>query len=190
MKDTLSHFLHFSSFRAIHALSMHYPLLFDLVSWYCLLFHSWQHLSILVSQYLSISFYYNEVVSLSLFGNAQKVARDGVRRAEINAIAKSFESSRDIPNATYQYNTTYYNNDFGNSNPADPLGTRNYCIGINTTDTTPPAPPAAWTSGCPAAPFNNAFSDTWTMAAGTRSWTACASLEATTTPFCIKSIIR
>ncbi|KKR81248.1 MAG: Fimbrial protein pilin [Candidatus Daviesbacteria bacterium GW2011_GWA1_41_61] len=130
------------------------------------------------------------VVSLSLFGNAQKVARDGVRRAEINAIAKSFESSRDIPNATYQYNTTYYNNDFGNSNPADPLGTRNYCIGINTTDTTPPAPPAAWTSGCPAAPFNNAFSDTWTMAAGTRSWTACASLEATTTPFCIKSIIR
>lgn len=67
MKDTLSHFLHFSSFRAIHALSMHYPLLFDLVSWYCLLFHSWQHLSILVSQYLSISFYYNEVVSLSLF---------------------------------------------------------------------------------------------------------------------------
>ncbi|KKS14805.1 MAG: Secretory protein [Candidatus Daviesbacteria bacterium GW2011_GWA1_41_61] len=42
------------------------------------------------------------VVSLALFGNVQKAARDGVRRSNIDTLAKNLETRFDYGSSLYQ----------------------------------------------------------------------------------------
>jgi prepilin-type N-terminal cleavage/methylation domain-containing protein len=147
------------------------------------------------------------VVSFAVYGNVQKNARDGRRKADITQIAHSIESSK-VPGATtYTYNATLAANDFPQGIPADPTTAMNYCVATSATAGTAPAnATTSNTSGCPtiagttytavtaanlAAPGTGATSAlTGTVAAPTgtaTSWVVCANLEGSTAPFCATS---
>ena len=145
------------------------------------------------------------VVGISIYSNVQKSARDGVRRAEVNSLANSIESSKDPVQQKYSYTATNYASDFPNNKPADPLKDSAgpmYCVATSTT-TTVPADPTTWaaTSNCPTAPggwayivnntsaYNatvgtNALNNAVTAAAAARSWKVCARMEGTGSWFC------
>lgn len=143
------------------------------------------------------------VIALSVFGNVQKSARDSRRRAEIDAIAKSFEVSRNPANQSYNYTDTNRANDFpnpagaGSKVPVDPLsgsnGT-NYCIATSTTQ--PPVPPAApsgadltgWTGA--ACPSGYTVIDDTTVLTNIASFSVCAKIETDGSAFCKTSLVR
>ncbi len=122
------------------------------------------------------------IVAITLFTNVQKNARDGKRKAELEAIANVLEVNRinSVPGVIgYQ---PLVNTLFGSAlmpgqtlttgtAAIDPLGIP-YCIAT----TTNAAAPAAWTA---TTPCTGAFVPitTTTPAAGTQGWTICTVLE-------------
>ena len=145
------------------------------------------------------------VIAVSVYGNAQKTARDGVRRTEITSLAKSIEGARDFAGGTYTYGSTQYAADYPQKKPVDPLKTAaapQYCVawGLGAA-TTPPTDPATWvsTSPCPS-DVATATQSTWnqvlvndsasfvTAITSQKYWKICTKLEATTLPYCVGSI--
>src|SRR3989344_566141 len=61
------------------------------------------------------------VIGVSVYGNVQKTARDGIRRADIAILRNSIEGGRDITAGTYSYDSTKYAADFPQNKPKDPL---------------------------------------------------------------------
>lgn len=120
-------------------------------------------------------------IGFTIFATTQKTARDGKRIADLDAIAKSLESSRDFTTNTYVNRLAA---DFPNGIPTDPKGTTSYCISTSTTQSKIAAP-AVWTSGCPTG--WSAVSST-AFATGTKSWTVCAVKENNNTVECRYSI--
>ncbi len=138
------------------------------------------------------------VVGFTVFSGAQGQARDGVRRSEIDGLAKSIETSKDPATGIYAYTVADFNKDFPTNKPHDPTSARSYCIATDASTT--PAPPAVATTnaatGCPTgggATYTVINTTTPTgipLPASTTSWTLCASLERGATPFCIQSLQR
>ena len=142
------------------------------------------------------------VVALSVFSNVQKSARDSRRRSEIDALAKSIETTRNPVSQLYVYTTTSYANDFANP-LKDPKsgGVTHYCILTSATPTDPntigsAAPTWSTSDICPTAPGS------WTdidaagsgFSIGTSSnigsWKVCGQLEIDGSSFCKSSLIR
>lgn len=125
------------------------------------------------------------VIGVSVYSGAQGQARDGKRRSEINTIAKSIETAKDlaVSPATYKYDATLAAADFPKGVPADPGG-RVYCLKIWTTvGGAVEADPAAWISTtCPAGYTALGTSINSGVATGiddgsVLSWKLCASPE-------------
>ncbi len=145
------------------------------------------------------------VIGISVYGNAQKGARDGVRRTEISSFAKSIESVRDFEGGTYTYSGTQYSADYPQKKPVDPLKSAaapQYCVawGLGVA-ATPPANPVTWATDAPC-PTDavSATQSTWnqvlvnssatfvTAITAQKYWKICAKLEATGLPYCVGSI--
>ena len=149
------------------------------------------------------------VIGISLYSSAQKQARDGVRRVEVNSLGKTIETSKNPTDATYTYDSTHYDADYPQNKPADPSkndSAPGYCIATSTA-TTPlmPGDPATWgsTDHCPTAPVavtgatgyselikssNSAFTPTAGIATGVKYWKVCARMEALTSKwYCVQS---
>src|SRR3989344_4693644 len=62
------------------------------------------------------------VIGISIYINLQKGVRDGIRRTEINGLAKSIEISKDPTASKYVYTITNYQTDYNNKDswPRDP----------------------------------------------------------------------
>lgn len=91
-------------------------------------------------------------IGVTVFSSAQGNARDGKRVAEVNAIAKSIETSKDMTVTVpyYKYNATQFSNDFPRGVPTDPNSALSYCVSINIASTVPPANATTnASSGCP-----------------------------------------
>ena len=144
------------------------------------------------------------VIAVSVYGNAQKTARDGVRRTEITSLAKSIEGARDFAGGTYTYGSTQFAADYPQKQPVDPLKTAaapQYCVawGLGVA-TTPPTDPVTWasTSPCPTdavtaiqtgwVVFVNNSASFGTAIVSQKYWKICTKLEATGLPYCVGSI--
>lgn len=104
------------------------------------------------------------VVGLTLFGGAQKNARDARRRADVNAIANAIELKKTSGVAYYDANIS--NSDFSSGViPAETYNTSSYkakyvidtvCQDTAPSSVTPPAAPTVWAattaSGLPTTP--------------------------------------
>ncbi len=144
------------------------------------------------------------VIGISVYSGAQGAARDGRRRSEVTSIARSIESAKDYTTGVYKYDSTTAGNDFPKGLPDDPNAAAStpvhYCITTSNSSTTPPAVPNnTWTNGgCPASPYGTVSSSTSTTSANNlgattpdvKSWTLCAQLERSTTPFCVSSLTK
>lgn len=142
---------------------------------------------------------------IAIYSNAQKNARDGVRKAEITALAKSIETTKDPIASTYSYDSTAYGNDFTRDKPKDPLnGTPTYTYATSTgTIPAMPADPTVWTTANPSAPaaIDNSTTAYGTLTANStgawqtaitavKYWKICALLETGTAPnvYCKSSL--
>lgn len=123
-------------------------------------------------------------IGMAVFAGAQKNARDGKRLADIDALSKSLEASKDYTTSLYVNGLT---TDFPNGIPVDAKGTTNYCILTSTTQGVI-SDPAAWTSGCPTSPTAWAKVDGTAFAASTKSWKICAVKENGGTVYCKHSL--
>lgn len=139
------------------------------------------------------------VIGLAVYTNVQKNTRDGIRRVEINNLAKSIESTKDPTATNYTYTLANYNSDYPTNKPRDPLKSATspqYCVASSAvadpTNTT-----WADTSVCPTAPattwyfmvdstgaYNTTDSQNKLISTGTRYWKVCARMEIASAPFC------
>lgn len=124
------------------------------------------------------------VVGVTVFSSAQKNARDGRRRAEIQAIANALETNK-TPNGTYnvlagtQFASGVIPVDSGNGSAA-------YCVdGETTVGAAAPTAAAAWVNSA-ACPTNYSAVSSTAPAASTTAWTLCALLE-NATVYCKQS---
>lgn len=130
------------------------------------------------------------VIGLVVFIGAQKNARDGRRRADINAIATALETNKDTASSTY---SALNGTQFANGVIPTDTTTAKYCVAWSTTvGTAVPADPTTWTasSACPAAPYTGGvIGGTGTTANevngsrpgnGSTVWKVCARLESGT----------
>lgn len=128
------------------------------------------------------------VVAVTLFGNAQKNARDGRRRADIDAIAAALEANH-VPNSN-TYPALAASMFAAQAIPVDNT-TAKYSVLTSTTDgAAAPGIPTAWAVGVanPTAPANYATVAVDVPAATATSWTICAHLEVSaTTWYCKQS---
>lgn len=137
------------------------------------------------------------VIGLAVYTNAQKNTRDGIRRVEINNLAKSIESTKDPTVSNYTYTSTNYDNDYPTNKPKDPLKSATspqYCVATHATVAV--ANPTTWTATdvCPTAPagwvyiandtgaYNTAAANA--LNAGVRYWKICTRIEITGAFFC------
>lgn len=119
------------------------------------------------------------LVAFGTYNSVQTKARDGRRRADIDAILKALEVNKGA--TTYQ---SLANSQFAQGSvPTDPSNrTAEYCI-ISTTNFTSPSKPSQWepTSQCPTTtePLNNPVTGTGVQPppAGTTNFQVCALLE-------------
>ncbi|OGE64586.1 hypothetical protein A3J13_01495 [Candidatus Daviesbacteria bacterium RIFCSPLOWO2_02_FULL_36_8] len=142
------------------------------------------------------------VIGVSVYGNVQKTARDGIRRAEIAILRNSIEGGRDITAGTYSYDSTKYAADFPQNKPKDPLKSTTapyYCFATSSgaTPAMPPVPTAwAATDNCPTDAASTDYSAWSTLVNSTsvygtaitavKYWRICTRLEGPTTmtPVC------
>ncbi|KKQ83318.1 MAG: hypothetical protein UT04_C0033G0001 [Candidatus Daviesbacteria bacterium GW2011_GWF2_38_7] len=150
------------------------------------------------------------VIGISVYTNAQKNARDGIRRAELSSLGKAIESAKDPTTSSYMYNTTNFTSDYPQNLPRDPLkdsGKQYYCVSTST-GATPAMPlvPTAWALNCPT--DTGANYTAWTtlvdkdgaynaaangLIAGARYWRICTKLEGPvfpttgSNPYCVSS---
>lgn len=152
-------------------------------------------------------------IATASFRTASATMRDGKRKADITALAKSMEAAKNYATGMYFYKSTALMKDFSRV-PVDPLyipsTERNYCIQVSGDSSIPPTEPTTnWTScnngdsenDCVPEPIvtprcEHYYINIWSMQGITlrqgnvKSWTLCASMERESTPFCIKSLNR
>ena len=138
-------------------------------------------------------------ISITVFFTAQATVRDGKRLAEVSSLARSIEITKDYQTKKYIYNAQNFTKDYPNGTPKDPLNSANnreYCVSVNTANSTPPNPcNTNWEADCPDScngasyiTLNQALAD---FANGNvLSWNICASMERTTIPYCEKSLTK
>lgn len=127
------------------------------------------------------------VIGVAVFTGAQRNARDGTRRANIESLAKSIESAKDPANTTpgaYSYTAALFATDY-------PGGLKDtsgyvYCL-VNSSGTADPS--ATWTTTCPTgySTLIDASGVYTTAVSGTSGWKICAPLEGGTA-VCKKSL--
>lgn len=130
------------------------------------------------------------VVAVALFGNIQRDARDGKRRAELESIANALEVNKSNTGGPYNPidNTDFAGSVYPGSSTVEALDPQGYpyCIAVSTTVTPPTALPTnfsgvtGWNSGstqCPTSPGTWAKLGGTTPANTTVSWTVCTRLE-------------
>lgn len=127
------------------------------------------------------------VIGVAVFTGAQRNARDGTRRANMESLSKSIESAKDPANTTagaYSYTAALFATDY-------PGGLKDtsafvYCL-VNNSATADPA--ATWTTSCPAGYLTliDASGVYTTAVSGTSGWKICAPLEGGT-GYCKKSL--
>ncbi|MDP3973846.1 MAG: type II secretion system protein [Candidatus Daviesbacteria bacterium] len=153
------------------------------------------------------------VIGFAIFQNAQKNARDGIRRGEINNLSKSIESSRDptLTTGYYIYNAANFTADYPTHTPKDPrkdAARPKYCVSTSNSATNPfTVNPTIWSdptvcpSGGPAGSTAYAaivsesgvyqtIGNALAGAGGARHWEICALLEVPTganSIFCISN---
>lgn len=143
------------------------------------------------------------VIGLAVYTNVQKNTRDGIRRVEINNLAKSVESTKDPTVSNYTYTSTNFSADYPTNKPRDPSKDTTkpfYCVKTGSAAVSDPTN-AGWTdtSNCPsgAAPNDSWFFIVDSTAAynttdaqnklnttGARYWKICARMEIASAPFC------
>ena len=130
-------------------------------------------------------------MGIAIYANAQRNARDGVRRGEISSFGKSIESTKDPTAANYTFTAANFTTDYPQNPQRDPLRIATeawYCIATNASAV--PGLPTAWATGvnCPTAPlgYSALVDNTGTYitagnalagAGGARFWRICARLE-------------
>lgn len=92
------------------------------------------------------------MVSIGIFSGVQGNARDGRRIAEVNALAKNVESTRDPITGKYTYTSAQFSADYPNglTDPSD--SSTYYCLAVSSIAVTPPTTNPKNTSGtfdCP-----------------------------------------
>lgn len=91
------------------------------------------------------------LVALGIFNGAQGAARDARRIAEINALAKNIESTKDPSSLKYSYGKTLFAKDYP-SGLTDPSSSNTYyCMQFSTTAITTKPTNSQWGAGgaCP-----------------------------------------
>jgi prepilin-type N-terminal cleavage/methylation domain-containing protein len=140
------------------------------------------------------------VIGVSMYGNFLKSARDIKRKANVDTIAKSIETSWESGTNEYRYTQTLFNNDFINDKPQDP-GNYSYCIGVsggNPNEIEAPADPqfSSWNSTCPGGLMRYAIGGIISVSSAglsndfpnnVDSWLVCAKLETINQPYCRES---
>lgn len=140
-------------------------------------------------------------VSYSVFSGAQGSARDGVRRSQLQSIAKSIESARDYAGDKYTYDYTAFTADFPKASDMIPASDSfvRYCVYSGDTKlTTFPGSGTSCTGLAGEAP-DVTFGDLFTLASGKISalansisakkyWAVCVILERTSVPYCQSSL--
>lgn len=150
------------------------------------------------------------IIGLSLYVNAQKNARDGIRSTELGSLARSIETTKNPVGTDYLYTSANYDADYPQNKPADPLkaSVPFYCISTGGDQANIPDP-SAWGSAvsCPTdlggGAGNTAYT-TWNtlvdnsgsynstssnaLATGAKRWKICAKREASTGVICVKSM--
>lgn len=151
------------------------------------------------------------VIGVSIYANAQKNARDGIRRAEIASLGRSIESTKDPTAANYLYSySPMFVADYPVSarSPRDPLKSPTeafYCILAGASPITSDPLPSTWpdpntsAGNCPTGytvliradngNYNTNPSNILNSP-GARFWRICARLEGGSTsssgnPFCV-----
>lgn len=134
------------------------------------------------------------VIAITLFGSAQKNARDARRHTEIDSIANALETMRTSGSAYYS-GTLTATSFTGGTFPVDNGNTANnttsnpqilpprYCIITAVSGAAMNGEPTTWSSNtnCPSAPAGyNVLSDPAALLANTSSWRVCTRLEAST----------
>ena len=144
------------------------------------------------------------IVGVSVYGNAQKNARDGVRRTEISNLGKSIETAKDPIGVNYSYNATDFGVDYPQTKPKDPAASSSkpqYCVswGLGTA-TAPPTDPASWGANgvCPTdptpltqsiwSPFVDHTSTLANAIGNRRYWKICARIEISGNPYCVTNL--
>jgi len=143
-------------------------------------------------------------VVLGIFSGAQGSARDARRVAEIDALAKNIESTRDPQTGYYYYPQARFNTDYPVPGLSDPVSSKVYCqIGSTSSSafSGPTGNPTPWTG--PAYPIGGWASITGTTingvlgagnditdSASIRGWKVCATLERSNTVFCKSNLIQ
>ena len=126
------------------------------------------------------------IIGITLFTSAQKNARDGRRRADIESIAAALESSH-VPNST-TYPALAATMFASGAIPTDSgNGSATYCVASSTTaGALAPAVPTTWTNAaaCPTAPAGYVTVGAAVPAATATAWTVCALFEGSATWFC------
>lgn len=116
------------------------------------------------------------VIGVSIFAGAQRNARDGKRKADIDQIARAIETEKDPAGAaaTYAYSSSDFSSDFpgGVKDPSSYL----YCL-VNNSGTADPA--ATWTTTCPVgySTLLDAAGAFTTAVSGSSGWKICAPQE-------------
>lgn len=148
------------------------------------------------------------MVGLGVFNGAQGSARDSRRLAEIDALSKNIESTRDPVSGIYIYNSTLMEKDYNtNGGLADP-GSYIYCQAGSSTST-PPADAvytaATWTSSaCPtgyatiggtggtgSTTVNSVTGVTNDLTdASIKGWKVCAYFERSSKVFCKSNLFQ
>lgn len=113
------------------------------------------------------------VIGYAVYSNLglQAKARNDTRRADLDSIAKALEINRSSTAYIALAASQFSNNVI----PSDPVTSNVYCA--NSTASSQPADPAAWTTTCPV----NYGAVGTNPPAGT-SWKVCASMEAEVNP--------
>ncbi|MFH0937293.1 MAG: prepilin-type N-terminal cleavage/methylation domain-containing protein [Candidatus Daviesbacteria bacterium] len=141
------------------------------------------------------------VIGLATFSRVQGSARDAVRRSNVQIIANAISSSKNS-DGTFTFKIADLGTEFPNDANAalgnDPSGIF-YCLATAASGTTVPTAPTIDTTWCPAAPYNTlnshiiaggSLNPTAPALPAMKSWTLCANLETSTTPFCMSSLTR
>jgi len=98
------------------------------------------------------------VIGYSIFSGAQGSTRDGIRRTELNNLAKSIETTKDVTGGfpLYKYTSTQFGADYPQIKPKDPAASATaplYCVATSTgaTPAVTITDPTTWTvtNNCP-----------------------------------------
>lgn len=132
-----------------------------------------------------------------VYNSTQQKVRDAKRASEIKTIASAVATSKNFTTNSYLYAATDQNKDFQSGVPDDPNASRHYCMSVSTTNFDPPSVCGSnWSTGCPTTSqcggatyvdLPTALNSLAKTSPAVLSWTICASLENSSTPYCLSN---